>query len=287
MSTKIETSNIRSNSKVRVPWVALLIVLVLVVGGAAVLLSLGSAAGGNMLTQTLQEPLGGITTAKIEIDPGDGNLTLDRLAGGEAVLASGTLQYPESKGPATHELNLNGTQPTFTLKSAGGQPWLNVPWAACNGASEWQVHLNPGVLTDLTAHTDGGNLKLNLSGMAISRVSADTGGGNVEVVLPDKAANLAVTAKTGGGNVTVELGQLTKGVNTVEANSGAGNVVVRLPAGIAARIQAASGIGKVNMDARFQKIDDKTYQTTGYDTAEDRVTLTLNSGAGNVEIQTK
>ena len=62
--------------------------------------------------------------------------------------------------------------------------------------------------------------------MAVTRVSADTGGGNMDVVLPDNAANLSVTAKTGAGDVTVEIGSGITGSNTINASSGAGNVVV-------------------------------------------------------------
>ena len=142
-----------------------------------------------------------------------------------------------------------------------GQPWFRFPWAACNGATEWQIHLNPTVSSDITAHSDGGNVKLDLAGMAITRVSADTGGGNMEVVLPDNAADLSVTAK-----------------------SGAGNVVVHLPSGIAARIHATSGLGKVIVDSWFSKIDKNTYQSPDYDGAANKVEITASSGAGNVSV---
>ena len=65
--------------------------------------------------------------------------------------------------------------------------------------------------------------------MVITRVFADSGGGNMDVVLPDNAVSLDIAAKTGGGNVTVEIGSGTTGSNTVSATSGAGNVLVRVP----------------------------------------------------------
>ena len=242
----------------------------------------------NVLTDKLSEPLDGAATAKVDINVGDGNLTIDRLTGGEQVLASGTLQYLENQGLPTRTLVLGNGQATLTLRaSATGRPWFRFPWAACNGATEWQIHLNPTVSTDITAHSDGGNVKLNLAGMAVTRVSADTGGGNMDVVLPDNAANLSVTAKTGAGNVTVEIGSGITGSNTVNAKSGAGNVVVRVPSGVAARIHATSGLGKAIVDPRFSKIDGSTYQSSDYDGAADKVEITVNSGAGNVSVNTK
>ena len=83
----------------------------------------------------------------------------------------------------------------------------------------------------------------------------------MNVVLPDNAANLSVTAKTG-----------------------AGNVVVHVPSGIAAKILATSGLGKVTVDSQFSKIDGKTYQSPDYEGAANKVEITVNSGAGNVSV---
>jgi hypothetical protein len=249
-------------------------------------LSVGS--NKKVLTHNLSEPLVGATTALIDINVGDGNLTIDPLTGGEQVLASGTLQYLENQGLPTRTLVSGDGQATLTLRGgSAARPWFRFPWAACNGATEWQIHLNPTVSSDITTHSDGGNVKLNLAGMAVTRVSADTGGGNMDVVLPDNAANLSVTAKSGAGNVTVEIGSGTTGSNIVDANSGAGNVVVRIPSGMAARIQATTGLGKAIIDPQFGQIDKNMYQSPDFDTAANKVEITAKSGAGNVIVSAK
>ena len=86
----------------------------------------------------------------------------------------------------------------------------------------------------------------------------------MDVVLPDNAADLSVTAKTGAGNVTVSV-----------------------PSGVAAKIHASSGLGKVIVDPRFSKLDDNTYQSPDYDAAANRVEITASSGAGNVSVITR
>ncbi len=242
----------------------------------------------KVLTDPLWEPLGDITTAEFDIHAGTGNLTIDGLTGGEPVLANGTLQYLEGQGlPGRTVVTFNG-HATITLESSGTQQTgFRLPWEACNGESEWQIQLNPGVQSDITARSDGGNIRLNLAGMAVTRVLADTGGGNVDVTLPDNAANLNVTAKTGGGIVTVEIGSGTTGSSSINASSGAGNVVLRLPGSLAARIHVTSGMGKVIVDALFSQVDEKTYQSPNYDSAADKVEIILNSGAGNVMVETK
>src|SRR6476659_4237682 len=160
----------------------------------------------NVLTDSLSEPLNGTTTAKVDINTDTGNLTIDKLPGGEQVLASGMLEYLENQGVPTRSVTSDNGRATLTLRGGGGRrSWFSLPWDACNGAYEWQVHLNPAVSSDITAHSRGGNVRLDLAGMAVAHVMADTGGGNMDVVLPDNAAELSAAARTGAGNVTVEV----------------------------------------------------------------------------------
>jgi hypothetical protein len=263
------------------------IILVLLLGAGVGFGYWGSIPGSKVLTETLSEPLDGATTATVDINTGDGNLTIDRLTGGEQVLASGTLEYLEKQGPPTHTLNTSNGQAKLILRGGEkAQPWFRFPWAACNGATEARIHLNPNVLLDIVAHSNGGNVKLDLAGMTVTRVAADTGGGNMDVLLPDHAANLDVAAKTGAGNVAVAIGNGLTGRSVVNASSGAGNVVVQIPTGVAARIHAKSGVGKVIVDAQFGKIGGSTYQSADYDRAANTIEITVNSGAGNVTVST-
>jgi hypothetical protein len=219
----------------------------------------------RVLTDNLYEPLNGVTTAKVDINAGDGNLTIDGLIGGEPALATGTLQHFETEGLPTRTLVTSDGLATLVLKRGRtGQPWLRLPWAACNGATEWQIHLNPSVASDITAHSDGGNVRLDLDSMTVTHVAADTGGGNVDVVLPDTTADLSVTAKSGAGNVTVLV-----------------------PSGVAARIHARTGLGKTIVDPRFTKTGDNTYESPNFGSATRTIEIKAHSGAGNVVVATR
>jgi hypothetical protein len=55
----------------------------------------GAMMANKMLTHNLSEPLNGTKTTTVDINTDSGNLTLDKLSGGEQLLASGTLQYFE------------------------------------------------------------------------------------------------------------------------------------------------------------------------------------------------
>jgi hypothetical protein len=241
----------------------------------------------NILTETLSEPLDGATAARIDIHTRDGNLTVGRLNTGEPVLASGTLEYLENQDRPMRSRDASDGTVALSLRGGkAGQPWFRLPWTGCNGATEWRIRLNPTVACDITTRSGGGNVALDLAGMAVTRVSAETGGGNLAVVLPDGAADLDVAARTGAGAVSIEVGAV-RGTAVVNARSGAGNVVVRLPGGVAARIHATTGLGKAILDPRFSRVDGTTYASPDYDTATDRVEITLHSGAGNVSVTTK
>lgn len=217
----------------------------------------------NVLTQTLAEPLGSLPSARVSIDPGDGNLIVDGAISSELMLASGTLQFLEKNGPPSWSVDTGNSPAAFTIKAAAkGQPWFRLPWSACNGATEWNIHLNHRIPTEITAHSDGGNISLDLTGMPVTHISAETGGGNVEVTLPDTNENISLTAKSGAGNVTVHL-----------------------PADRAARIHATTGLGTVILSPRFSKIENKLYQSADYPDADKKIEITISSGAGNVIVQ--
>ncbi|RPI33642.1 MAG: hypothetical protein EHM70_05400 [Chloroflexota bacterium] len=281
----MKTNNIYSFAKRQPLLVAMLIIALLLFGALA-----GCSpnnADSSVRTQDLSEPLGDVTTAKFDVNTGTGNLTIDQLTGGEPLLAGGSLEYLESQGVPTRSLTTINDQATLTWAASGTQQTgFRFPWEACNGETEWLIHLNPRVSYDLNAYSEGGNVKLNLAGLAFTRITAETGGGNMEMTLPDHTANLSVMGKTGGGNVTVAIGSSITGSHTVNASSGAGSVVVRLPGGIAARIHVASGMGNAIVDPSFTPIDNKTYQSPDYDSAANRVEITADSGAGNVTIET-
>ncbi len=264
MSSSVKAGSVRAPA-ISTGRMILGVVLVLLVGVVAAIVYLGSTSGGTVLTDNLSEPLGGATAAKIGIDTGDGNLTIDRLAGGEQALASGTLEYFEGRGLPTRSVSTSGGVVNFALKAADNrQFWSRLPWAACNGATIWRIHLHPTVSSDINAHSDGGNVAIDLTGMTVTRLSTDTGGGNVVVTIPEEASNLSVKASTGGGNV-----------------------VVHVPAGVAAKVQATTGLGAVIVDPRFAKTGKDTYQSPDYESAANKVDLTLSSGAGNVSVDTK
>lgn len=221
--------------------------------------------GKKSLIHNLSIPLNEATNAKFQIHAGDGNLTIDGIPGSVSVLVNGTLEYLETQGIPAQTLEINSGSSTFTLQGGQSkQPRFRMPWSACNGATNWIVHINPQVSSDITARSHGGNIKLDMSGTSLKSLSADTGGGNITLVLPDGSPHLIVNARTGAGNVEVSV-----------------------PSGSASRIHATVGLGKLIIDPRFNAIDKTTFQSPEYDNSSRKVEITASSGAGNVTVHSR
>lgn len=258
----METVKANSRLKTRTTLYIVLIVFFVLLGVPTLFRVVGNNSEVKVLSQALSEPANGATSAKLDIHRYSGDLAIDRSTSGKQDLASGLLPYLENQELIRSADTING-QATLTFKTNTKSSGFRLPWVGCNDDTQWQIHLTPGVPFEITAYSGGGTMALNLTGMTISRVSAETGGGNVSVVLPDQAADLLVSAKTG-----------------------AGNVLVTVPAKIAAKIYIETGAGKVSLDPRFSKIDDKTYLSPGYDNAVNKADITIKSGAGNVTVET-
>lgn len=264
---KIKITNNGKRQRKMNGWIIGSVIVVVLLLGAMVSTAYGkNARNGKLLIDNLSEPLNGAKAARIEINAGLGHLIMGRLSGGEDVLVGGTLQYLESQGPPARILKMTNGRALLALSTgAAGRTGFRFPWDACRGgAYEWRILLNPDIPSEIAAHSDGGNVRLDLAGLDITRISADTGGGNMDVILPENPAGLIATVK-----------------------SGAGNVAVWVPAGVAAKIRATSGLGKVIVDPRFGKIDANTYQSPGYDQAAKKFEITLASGAGNVSVNVR
>jgi len=213
-------------------------------------------------TLNMSEPLGNLRSAEILIDPGDGNLVVDGSSRDGQALASGTLEYLEKNGLPTWSVDQSKLTPIFTIQAAHkGQSWAWLPWSKCNGATTWKIYLNRQIPVAVVAHSDGGNIALDLAGMPVGKVSAETGGGNIDLVLPEPATALEVMAKSGAGNVTVHV-----------------------PEGVAVRFQGATGLGKLILSPRLAQVDKDSYQTADYEQAGQKINLVLNSGMGNIVV---
>lgn len=249
----------------RAPLILALIVLIAVAITAAGCAVLGQGADENIRSEVFSEPLGEVKTAALSIDVGDGDLTVTSLNGDDPMVIRAELQYPEDQPVPQHSLEAINGQATIKLEPGSQEKsGLRLPWEACNSLTDWRIQLNPAVAYDFNASSDGGNVRLELDGMTLAGVTAETGGGSMEIFLPEPASSYSLSAKTG-----------------------AGKVFVYVPAGTAAQIHATSGLGKVTVDPRFVEVEAGVYQSADYDSAASRIDIRVECGAGEIQVLTR
>lgn len=199
-------------------------------------------------TDSLALQLKGFEEAAVAIRYGAGRLVLDSGAAPDELL-SGAFG-----GGVEHRLSEEGERARVELRSP-------VDWPSWRDRS-WQVALNGDIPLMLDLETGASEATIDLSRTQTSRLDLRTGASSVDLILPAAAGRTAVTIEGGAGSVTV-----------------------RVPDGVAARIEGGAVVGHMAVDeARFPRAA-SGWQSPDYDTAANRADLRVSFGAGEVSIR--
>jgi len=146
---------------------------------------------------------------------------MNRLSEGEPLLVKGGLEYLENQQPPIWKTNMDNGLYTFNLEASGGrQPVFHLPWSTCNGETDWQIHLNPTIPSNICATSGRGNIKIDLTGMVVTSLVTDKGGGNMEVILPDAVENLSVLVRTVGATSPSNLAVVQQAIIPLQPQVG-------------------------------------------------------------------
>jgi hypothetical protein len=133
-------------------------------------------------------------------------------------------------------------------------------WTA--GGLDWDLRLNPAVPLELEFHTGASRSQIDLSELLVTSVELETGASATEMTLPQAA-----------------------GLTRVKVQSGAAQVVLRAPGGVAARIRAETGLAHVDVDeTRFRQVAAHRYESPDFATAINKVDIDVQTGVGSVRV---
>ncbi len=134
-------------------------------------------------------------------------------------------------------------------------------WIGGKGLS-WDFGLSDEIELDLVFEIGAVDARLDLSMLKVKNLALETGASSTQIKLP-KAA----------------------GMTYAKLSAGAASVVIEVPEGVAARIDAEAGLASVNVDqARFPKTNG-TYLSPDYDSAENKVEIRIETGVSSIEIR--
>ncbi len=199
-------------------------------------------------------PAEGAGRAKIDINHGMGKLVVE-TANIENALVEGRCSeevYPQAEQRGDQiAVNIG------TIENAWLQAFIPWQWHPFN----WDLGLNPHVPMELNIGSGMSEIRLDLSQLQVEKLKLDYGMGSAEVTLPTAAGFTQARFKTGMSALKL-----------------------RVPQGVAARINI-SGFGGADVDKhRFPPVGTDTYQSSDYETAANKVDIQIDYGMGSVEI---
>ncbi len=212
-----------------------------------------SAAAGPA-TPLARQPLGGATSASVDVGYGGGVLDIGPLPPEVAAdsLADGQVHGHGSLRFNAQSALQNGRR---TLRISPSQVGTSVDLGRLD------LRLTPAVPIDLKIGAGASELALDLETLRVPNLAVETGVSRTRVVLP---AHGETNARIDGGAATID---------------------VVVPPNVAARIIVADGPNRVQIDQARFPLQQGEYRSMGFDTATDRVTLRIDVGMSRVIVQ--
>lgn len=214
----------------------------------------GTGPGGQIVTKPIQQELGDVTALKATLELGAANADIHAEHG--STYAVKGEYHGDERMPIDVSYERNGDTGALDLTQKSDKlNNLNIK------TSELTLGLTDAVPVNLTVNAGVGNATFDLTDIQLDSLDLNGGVGNVTLTLP------------GSGKYNAKI------------DAGVGNITVYIPKEIEARIHYDSGISELNIDSRFHKIDDETWETSGYSDADNAVDIDINAGIGNVNIK--
>jgi hypothetical protein len=250
----------------RVPWLVLvgLAAIVLIVGSVWINIGTPRSTDAGFTTTTSQTSLEGATQATVTLRFGAGSLNLGPILQPQPdQLASMTFQGPQQLAP----------QPRYTVSGDVGQlEYVSNPGRGPgffpfvdgrSDAAQMDLTLAPTVpITSLNIQTGATDAHLDLSSLRVSSLQMSIGAATTWLRFPEAAGQTAAHISGGASTLTIEI-----------------------PQGVAAQIQLRGGLSTVNVDqSRFPQVSDNLYRSPNYDTATNRVDLSIETGVTTIQI---
>jgi hypothetical protein len=201
--------------------------------------------------------LGQAESASVTIKYGAGRLDLD----GSAV--DGKLVSGRFANGLESRVNERGTNLDVVLQPPGQAfPDVFFPgnWMRGKGL-QWDFGLTKKIPLDLTFETGAADTNLDLSELQVKNLVLKTGASSTEVKLP-----------------------LNAGTTYFKVEAGAASLVIYVPDGVAARVDAEAGLASVSVDQKRFPKQNGIYQSADYETAENKVDMRIETGMASIEI---
>ncbi len=217
-----------------------------------------SLARAALRTETVAQPLESATRADVELGFGVGLIDVRSMSEPSGLIEGTVVLQDDEK--LRREFHVSSGTAYFKMRNETVSVIHNDgPYRSDDRT--WELELNPEIPMRLRIDGGVGNANLDLSKLLLTGLEVHTGVSNTTLALPNR----------GQYRATVE--------------GGVGNVTITIPRDMAARIRVERGLSRVDLEGNYQPRGSDLYVSPGYETAQDRVDLTVKGGVGKIRIQ--
>lgn len=236
-----------------------LILLALIAGGVWLIAApTGQGVGAlrrEISGQSVSQSLEGAGLAEVSIRPAAASL---RVAGGAAAgkVVEGTVAVQAGE-TATGESRLANDVLYYSVESREVRAVFG-PWG---GGRVWDLRLTDQAQLTLRVGMGAGQANLDLRGLKLTSLVAETGMGQTIVTLPS------------GGRVQARV------------SVAMGEVIIRVPRGTAYRVNARAALGSSRLPSGESHFGPATVTSPGFESAQDRIEVDASCAIGGVVVQ--
>ena len=208
---------------------------------------------------------------------GPSTVQLNLQCGTASVTTSTDSQWHvDASNDSGHNAGITSSGNSVTVETnRSGDSWFN------RGNDNWHVSLPASSQLDLTTTMDLGDATFNLGGASLSSATFTTNLGSVRVDLTGAHID-HLTVSTNLGAAAIELdgsSDLTGNLKT-----SLGSLKLCAPTELGLQIQSNNSLGSENFSALGMSRVGDVWQTSNYQTASHRATLTVETSLGSLEV---
>ncbi len=198
-------------------------------------------------------------------------------------LLSGTITY---QGDYLFETHVSGSEATIRLAPQNrSEDWVFLPdfWREDGTANRWDLGLNGNIPADLTLEAVAGSSLLNLRDLQLDSLNLTLSAGDLELLLPGGNYDADLITNAGSSEITLP----ENGRHAINMEVNAGSVTLHLPPEMAVRVTVDQALGSFSAgNTGLRQVDDQenVWETADYNTAADRLDLTIHIAVGSVSI---
>jgi hypothetical protein len=209
----------------------------------------------DMQTDTFAIPSDAAQSALIKLDLGIGELSIE---GGSQSLCSAELRYNVAEWKPVIEQHVDGTQAVISVT----QPSLGDRSVGDQARTYWKLEISDDVPAHLVLDIGVGESHINLADALVEQLDIDAGVGEVVIDIARVRRDLAV-----------------------DVESGVGSVAINVPDDVGVRVDCDRGIGSFHYSGLTRTRNG--YVNAAYGTSGSQITITIDSGVGDVRVGTR